>query len=281
MWRWKLIIFALLMSCALQKSTQHNPWEKVHTPSPGAAKSIGSYSGGCLAGGVALPPSGEGHQLMALARGRYYGHPKMLAYIERLGKKVANKYQKTLAVGDISMPRGGMFSNGAHGSHQNGLDVDLWFELLPPQELPLDQRDSWPIQVVVDQPDALNRQLNIHWIPDIEELLIMAAEDSEVERIFVNPAIKKFFCQKYPEKNGGQWARKLRAWWGHHEHLHVRLTCPGDSPECQVQTSPEGDGCQEIDWWWSEDYIKSTEERKALKKEIVPLQILDACKFLL
>ncbi|OFZ15108.1 MAG: hypothetical protein A2X86_07215 [Bdellovibrionales bacterium GWA2_49_15] len=279
---WRILFLIVLASCAFQRSAPTNPWELVRTPFAGPAKSIGNYSNGCLAGGASLPPSGEGYQFMALARGRYYGHPSILTYIERLGKKVASKYQMALAVGDLSMPRGGLFSNGAHGSHQNGLDVDLWFELLPPKILTLAQRDGWPVVMAVDRPDGLDRQLNIYWTPDIEDLVKMAAEDSEVERVFVNPAIKKFFCQKYSEKNTATWARKLRAWWGHHDHLHVRLTCPLDSPECQEQAPPESDGCQDIDWWWSADYVKSTDERNALKKETgEPLQILDACKFLL
>ena len=278
---WTVVMLFTLISCALQKGAL-NPWEMVREPSPGEAKSIGSYSGGCLAGGISLPPSGEGYQFMALSRGRYYGHPKTLAYIERLGQNVLHKFKQSLAVGDISMPRGGLFSNGAHGSHQNGLDVDFWFVLLPPKVLALHQRDTWPLEVVVDQPDGVDRQLNIHWTLDGEELIKMAARDEEVERIFVNPAIKKFFCQKYPGKDGEEWARRIRAWWGHHEHLHVLVKCPDYCPDCKAQTPIEDDGCQEVEWWWSQDYVKSTEEREASKKEIGDApQILDACKFLL
>ncbi len=279
--KWFFVLMGILFSCALQKTAMVNPWEKIREPSKGEAKSIGSYSLGCLAGGVALPPNGEGYQFMALGRGRYYGHPKMMAYIERLGKKVSKTFHRSLAVGDISMPRGGLFSS-AHGSHQNGLDVDFGFALVPEKVLPMHERDTWPVLVAVDHPDALDRLLNIHWTPDTEELIKMAADDVEVERIFVNPAIKKFFCQKYPEKDAATWTRKLRAWWGHHEHLHVRLACPLDSPECTVQAPIDGDGCNDIDWWWSADYVKSTAEKNAPKKDTgKPIEILDACKFLL
>jgi Penicillin-insensitive murein endopeptidase len=38
--------------------------------------------------------------------------------------------------------------------------------------------------------------------------------------------------------------RKIRPWFGHAAHFHVRLHCPASSPDCQEQKSPPlGDGC--------------------------------------
>ena len=31
------------------------------------------------------------------------------------------------------------------------------------------------------------------------------------------------------------WLRTVRPWWGHHDHLHVRLKCPADSTGCESQ----------------------------------------------
>ena len=36
------------------------------------------------------------------------------------------------------------------------------------------------------------------------------------------------------------WLEKVRPWWGHDYHFHVRLRCPGDSPECKSQPPPGG-----------------------------------------
>ena len=37
---------------------------------------------------------------------------------------------------------------------------------------------------------------------------------------------------------------KVRPWFGHRAHMHVRLRCPAGSLECQEQdTPPPGDGC--------------------------------------
>src|SRR5262249_13678000 len=44
-------------------------------PVPLAARSIGFYSKGCLAGAVALPINGETWQVMRLSRNRMWGHP--------------------------------------------------------------------------------------------------------------------------------------------------------------------------------------------------------------
>ena len=47
-----------------------------------------------------------------------------------------------------------------------------------------------------------------------------AAEEPEVERIFVNAAIKKALCETH---KGEPWMTKVEAYWGHNYHFHVRL----------------------------------------------------------
>src|SRR6202043_3766668 len=71
-------------------------------------------------------------------------------------------------------------------------------------------------------------------------LLRLAAGDARVDRIFVNPAIKRALC----EQPDHAWLHKIRPWYGHDEHFHVRLSCPADSPDCEEQRPvPAGDGC--------------------------------------
>jgi penicillin-insensitive murein endopeptidase len=49
-----------------------------------------------------------------------------------------------------------------------------------------------------------------------------------------------------------EWLRKVRPWWGHDDHFHVRLSCPPDSPECTPQPAlPAGDGCEALAWWFN------------------------------
>ncbi len=79
-----------------------------------------------------------------------------------------------------------------------------------------------------------------------------AAEDRDVERVLVNPAIKKALCREAGTDRG--WLSKVRPVYGHNYHFHVRISCPADSPDCTPQDPPPGvDGCgPELAWWFTE-----------------------------
>jgi penicillin-insensitive murein DD-endopeptidase len=48
----------------------------------------------------------------------------------------------------------------------------------------------------------------------------------------------------------------VRPWYGHADHIHVRLKCPDDSPDCRVQPAvPAGDGCDKSLKSWFADWI--------------------------
>src|SRR6202008_1719895 len=57
-------------------------------PVPLAARAIGSYVRGCLAGAVALPINGKTWQVMRLSRDRNWGHPDLIRFLERFADKV-------------------------------------------------------------------------------------------------------------------------------------------------------------------------------------------------
>ncbi|WP_339642344.1 penicillin-insensitive murein endopeptidase, partial [Jannaschia helgolandensis] len=43
---------------------------------------------------------------------------------------------------------------------------------------------------------------------------------------------------------------KVRPWYGHHEHIHVRISCPDGARGCENQAPPPpGDGCAEAQAW--------------------------------
>src|SRR5882672_3104254 len=54
------------------------------TPVAMEARSIGYYTHGCLAGGVALPINGPTWQVMRLSRNRNWGHPNLVNFLEKL-----------------------------------------------------------------------------------------------------------------------------------------------------------------------------------------------------
>jgi penicillin-insensitive murein DD-endopeptidase len=111
----------------------------------------------------------------------------------------------------------------------------------------------------------------------VERVLALAARDPRVDRIFVNPVIKAELCRadKRP-----RWLRKVRPWWLHHEHFHVRLACPDDSPECEAQKPiPDGDGCDDVKWWLAPKADdERSEKRKRYRSRIGTLPTLpDGC----
>ena len=102
---------------------------------------IGSYAKGCLAGGTALPIDGPAWQAMRLSRNRVWGHPELIAFIERLAIGARADGWPGLLVGDMAQPRGGPMRTG-HASHQIGLDVDLWLTPMPDRRLTGEERET-------------------------------------------------------------------------------------------------------------------------------------------
>jgi penicillin-insensitive murein endopeptidase len=87
------------------------------------------------------------------------------------------------------------------------------------------------------------------WRGPQTRLLRLAARDPAVERIFVNPAIKAHLCRTV--RGSRAWLHKIRPWWGHQRHFHVRLVCPHGDAACISQAPiPPGDGCDASLAWW-------------------------------
>ena len=72
-------------------------------------------------------------QVMRLSRNRNWGHPKLVAFLERLAEKAKKVGWNGLLVGDMSQPRGGPMLTG-HASHQVGLDADIWLTPMPDRD---------------------------------------------------------------------------------------------------------------------------------------------------
>ena len=221
-------------------------------PLPGPARSIGFYADGCLAGAVALPITGPAWQVMRLSRNRNWGNPTLVAFLERLGNNAKKAGWNGLLVGDMSQPRGGPMISG-HSSHQVGLDADIWLTPMPDHVLSREERELDSAVDVVAK-DHLDVDPKV-WTHEHTEVVRTAAEDPAVTRIFVNAAIKKAMCREAGSDRG--WLAKVRPWWGHAEHFHVRISCPADSPQCKPQPAPEpGDGCgHALDFWFKESTL--------------------------
>jgi penicillin-insensitive murein endopeptidase len=219
----------------------------VTAPAPFAARAIGSYARGCLAGGVALPINGPGWQVMRLSRNRNWGHPRLLAYLERLANGARSIGWPGLLIGDIAQPRGGPMITG-HASHQIGLDADIWLTPMPNRLLTPQEREEMTAISMLRDPLNVDLQL---WRPAHTRLIKLAASYREVERIFVHPAIKQVLCDQTGRDRA--WLSKVRPWWGHYYHFHVRVACPPGSAGCRSQPPvPNDDGCgAELDAWFA------------------------------
>jgi penicillin-insensitive murein endopeptidase len=251
--RRSLVLVAAIAAAALTplRPAAASFWDSVQTPSPGPAQSIGGSGAGCLAGGVALPADGTGYQAIRLSRRRYFGHPETVAFVERLGRADAAAGLPPFYVGDMAQPRGGPLPS-MHVSHQSGIDVDIWFNLDPKPNLTPAAREQVELPSMI-LPDASAVDA-ARFGPRQVRLLRLAASDPLVERIFVHWTIKRALCEGYGGAGTGDraWLHRLRPWYGHDDHFHVRLNCPPDSPHCTGQAPiPAGDGCDaSLDWWF-------------------------------
>ncbi|QTN37268.1 penicillin-insensitive murein endopeptidase [Cognatishimia activa] len=210
-----------------------------------APEAFGSYAKGCLAGGVELAETGPTWQAMRLSRNRNWGHPVLVDYVQDLSRVAARQRGwNGLYVGDMSQPRGGPMLSG-HRSHQMGLDVDIWMR--PAVNLQLSAKSRESISSF-SMRRAAGAYVNEGWSRAHHEIIKAAAQDPRTARIFVFPGAKVRMCDD--EKGDKTWLHKVRPWWGHHYHFHVRLNCPEGSPSCVEQDDPpRGDGCQDARDW--------------------------------
>lgn len=274
-----IFLFSLFTTLTNFAFATPNEWAKVTRPTEqtGHAESIGTYTAGCLRGAAELPVSGNGYQVMRLSRKRNFGHPNLLGFIEKMGYAASQQHWGVLLIGDLGQPRGGPTLSG-HRSHQTGLDVDIWFRLAAEttgNQLSLEDRETWiATSVLTNKSDAINIE---QWSPINERVLETAANLPEVERIFVNASVKRYLCE---DNKGQNWLRKIRPWYGHDDHFHVRLKCPDNNPDCRLQDGvPKGDGCDaSLAWWFS---AEAKAKLSAPKKPTAPLVLPAQCEAVL
>jgi penicillin-insensitive murein endopeptidase len=203
------------------------------SPAPLAARSIGFYAKGCLAGATALPIDGPAWQAMRLSRNRNWGHPDLIKLVEKLAVEAkAHDGWPGLLVGDISQPRGGPMLTG-HASHQVGLDADVWFTPMPDRRLTEKEREELSATSML-APDRVSVNADV-WTEAHVRILKRVASYKQVERVLVHPAVKKAVCEAAASEKDRAWLSKIRPYWGHHYHFHIRIACPKGSTNCESQ----------------------------------------------
>jgi penicillin-insensitive murein DD-endopeptidase len=232
-------------------------------PAKASPTVYGSYAKGCIGGAVAIPTDGPAWQAMRLSRNRRWGHPNLIALVERFSQDARELGWPGLLLGDISQPRGGPMLFG-HASHQVGLDADIWFTPMPDRRLTAQEREDIPFTSMLRKDKFLTVDSR-RWTPTHARLVMKAASYPEVERVFVNPAIKKKLCDTW----GGDRSLlgKVRPIYGHDEHFHIRIGCPDDAPGCKAQAPvPRGDGCDKsLAWWFTDEPWGKPTDKKETK----------------
>ena len=240
----------------------------VSAPAKMEPRAIGSYAKGCLAGAAELEADGPAWQAMRLSRNRNWGHPSLVELIKRLAREASTEDGWTgLLVGDLSQPRGGPMLTG-HASHQIGLDADIWLTPMPKRTLTVKEREEIAaVEMVTERRDKINPKV---WTEAHARLIRRAASYPEVARIFVHPPIKKELCRW--AKGDRSWLAKVRAYWGHTAHFHIRMKCPRGSSNCEDQAAPrpaDGTGCGgELAYWMKA--TRWTQPQKADPKAKAP-----------
>jgi len=226
---------------------------------PMKPRAIGFYTKGCLAGAVELPADGDAWQVMRPSRNRAWAHPNFIAFIKKLARD-AKRFDgwPGLLVGDLAQPRGGPMLSG-HRSHQVGLDGDIWLTPMPDHKLTRTERETISATSMLASKTAVNPKV---WSAARVRLLKRAALSPGVERIFVHPAIKKALCDAAGKDK--RWLAKIRPYWGHHYHFHVRLRCPKGQAGCRPQAAPpRNNRCgAEIRHWFKVLTRKPKKKRK-------------------
>lgn len=224
----------------------------------------GFYSKGCIAGAKAIPIDGPNWQVMRLSRNRRWGHPDLIKVIEELSYKAKDDGWNGLLVGDMSQPRGGPMLTG-HRSHQLGLDADIWLRPMPDTRWTYKQRETTSAISVLKKKSVYVDKAR--WKRATTMLLYHAASFPNVERILVHPGIKKQLCDTV--RGDRRWLNKIRPYWGHHYHFHLRIGCPPGSTGCRTQKSTGSDiGCgKSLAWWFNVAFAPKKKSKKKVSKK--------------
>lgn len=206
----------------------------------------GFYSDGNLENADILPDEAFGLVKLFRERDRRWATADLRAIILGLADHMQRAFPggERIQLGDTSARHGGLVTG--HVSHQNGLDADLSFLRMNRQELNPDTAQRFEEDFVVEGRLTENFDIERNFV-----LFAALVETGRINRIFVDGVIKKAMCD-FAERAGQferstEVLRRLRPYENHKNHIHLRLTCPQNSPRCVPQVEvPEGNGCDLI-----------------------------------
>lgn len=214
-----------------------------------ASQAIGFYSNGKLKDSSNVNTDSQFIKLF-YKREKNFTTQEMHLELNKLSNLINRMYPgaEKIQVGDLSAQFGGKATR--HKSHQNGLDADIvylrhnGFEQAP-------TNPEWAEYFVKSSKVSMNFHKVRNWY-----MLDYLAHNTDANRIFVDRAIKAYYCkeklnsEKYTQKELKRniaTLRLLRPAKYHKTHLHLRLKCPKGDTKCKDQAAvPGGSGCNSL-----------------------------------
>ncbi len=246
-------------------------------------EAVGFYSDGSLWRGVPLTEDGRDHYLLYPQacydrepmveaypdegrRGNYHANPRVIRGILKVVRSLRRKHPDAprVPVGELSNKTGGKIP--FHRSHQNGLDVDVFFLLRPRMDTPAggpwkDAEKTVPLchdgpELEVQDPKTGRWRVHGAFAHDWNWTLVSKfAAQEEVKVLFIGALLKRELARwsrrkSVPAKQRRRTLDKLKAvvcrhghpdsrrgyrgnYCPHADHIHVRYHCPADSPDCR------------------------------------------------
>jgi len=216
----------------------------IHVNLSQATEAVGFYSSGSLKDSESIMELATPVHKLFLGRKRFYGTTEIQNCISDAADFVRQSFPQAekLQIGDIANKNGGPCAG--HGSHQNGLDVDIVY-LTKNGKLQSQNASYWEEEFVIKGKISPN----FHTERNLE-LFKNLITVQKAERIFVDEVIKKHFCsyaksnKLLADKDVVETLRRLRVEKLHSTHFHLRLKCPEADYACKAQaTVPAGTGC--------------------------------------
>jgi penicillin-insensitive murein DD-endopeptidase len=260
----------------LPKNAARRYFGAATTAAPGDPRIIGEYWKGCYTGGLQLPVVGNHWQVMRTSRGRNWGHPRLITYLEWFANRAAEVTGwPGILIGDMAQPRGGPMLTG-HASHQLGIEADIWLRPMPKRRFDKDEVEE-EMSTDLLRADRKDVDPEVYTIKHLA-LIRLAAQSHDVARVFVNAAIKKALCRDAVGER--EWLQKVRPVLGHTYHFHIRLACPPGETTCKDQDPPvKGEGCSPKDLaYWLTDSMTNWKPSGAVGRAIALTSMPKACQ---
>jgi penicillin-insensitive murein DD-endopeptidase len=217
---------------------QHGSWLNLRE----GGIAMGWHTDGRLDKGTRL--SGAAIQQAYASRDTLWGAGIMVSLLENAANAFATLFLQgfKLVVGDISKRGGGFMPS--HSSHQIGLDADIAYIGYDKFHLVLRGNSTMVSDFDFQKNWGFLRMLYG------QNIVQDGRRHSVLNRVFMNPAIKRAFCD-WAKKEGilqnpddSDIMRRIRPTSGHNKHFHVRLRCSPYYPTCRNQVEPPtGHGC--------------------------------------